>query len=118
MKPLTDAIIDAVHDEKFRASEIYGAIFHSDHEGKSVIEEQRDTARREGGEFDYWFANLWTLIKQDKDDDIQIVKDKRRCLKQMLSRAENATHQWIQVAAMCKKAIETLNNRTDYEEQE
>ncbi len=116
MRELYQAIKKEVNSEQFRASEIYGSINHSDHESYAVILEEFDEADRERRMFALDLEAFWMYCKTDHNDENP--KDKREILATLSERAVRAACEWVQVAAMCKKATETLNNRTDYEEQE
>lgn len=114
MRELYQAMRDEVTNEQSRAKEIYGEINHSDHESYAVILEEFDEADRERRMFALDLEAFWMHCKTDHNDENS--KDKREILATLSDRAIRAACEWVQVAAMCKKATVTLNNRTDEED--
>ena len=114
MRELYRAIKEEAEAERDRAKEIYGEVNHSDHESYAVILEEFDEADRERRMFALDLEAFWMHCKTDHDDNNP--KDKREVLATLFERAIRASCEWVQVAAMCKKASVTLLNRTDEEE--
>ena len=114
MRELYQAIQEEVTKEQNRAKEIYGEINHSDHESYAVILEEFDEADRERRMFALDLEAFWMHCKTDHGDVSP--NDKREILATLSERAIRAACEWVQVAAMCKKATVTLENRVDEEE--
>ena len=114
MRELYRAIKEEAEAERDRAKEIYGEVNHSDHESYAVILEEFDEADRERRMFALDLEAFWMHCKTDHNDENP--KDKREILATLSERAVRAACEWVQVAAMCRKATVTLENRIDEDE--
>jgi len=89
----------AVHNELLRASKTHGATNNSPHESYAIILEEFEEACEDTGSFDEALRDFWKHVKSN-DTTAQY-----RILSTMQDLAETAAAEWIQVAAMCEKAM-------------
>ena len=88
-----------IKNERQRADKIHPPVFNSNHEAYAVIYEELDEAQDEEEFFSIGIKKLWDLIKRDeKCEELYRV---------MYTIALRACAEWLQVAAMCEKAIES-----------
>ncbi len=114
MRELYLAMREAVTAEHEKAAELDGGINHSDHESYACILEEFDEADRERRMFALDLEAFWMHVKTDHNDEYP--KDKRVILATLSERAVRAACEWVQVAAQCKKAAVTFENRVDEDE--
>lgn len=88
-----------IKNERQRADKIHPPVFNSNHEAYAVIYEEWDEAQEEGEFFSIGIKTLWKLIKSDEKCEV--------VYKPMYNTALRACAEWLQVAAMCEKAIES-----------
>lgn len=98
-----------IHDVQFlvgqeydRSSSEFGIIHHSNHEAYAVLMEEIEEAADEHTLVDADLPRLWNLIKRNASSD-----DMCKALKSIQTHATLAACEFIQVAAMAKKAIIT-----------
>jgi hypothetical protein len=96
MKELLNEVKVSVEKEYNRAAEKFGAANNIKHESYAVILEEFEEAQHESQMFDYNLRTFWGGVRANTATNCQ--------LQQMQSIAEKAAAEWIQVAAMCKKA--------------
>ena len=89
----------SVFQEYSRAAGLFGHTNNSHHESYAVIKEEFEEANDCSVDFFEQMDKLWNNIKANVD--LVIVKDR---LVNMQELAEQASAEWIQVAAMCYKA--------------
>lgn len=103
---MLDAILTAVSkevdEELVRAREFHNPVFASNHEAYAVIKEELEEAECEHAHFKTLVSEFWTAVKCDDDALSQ------ELLLEMWQIAERAAAEWIQVAAMCRKAMASV----------
>ena len=105
MKELTAKIVQLISEEYDRATEKFGAAHNSNHESYAVILEEYEEAVENSYTFKIYLENFWMNIKNnEKDKDFPVSEQN---LPNMYDSAMYAACEWIQVAAMCHKAIIT-----------
>ena len=104
MDDLLDAVKSAAFAEYNRASIEYGLTNNSRHESYAVIKEEFEEACDEFEQFVGNLETLWRMIKKNRESGNIVER-----LERMMKFAENAAAEWIQVAAMCHKAIVSEN---------
>ena len=103
MEKLVGMVKEVVWEEYSRASKIWGQINSSDHESHSIIMEEADEANMSVCSFYDEFQKFWELVKSKN----ALPTDKIKCLERMENHAMLAAAEYIQVAAMCEKALMT-----------
>jgi hypothetical protein len=103
MKELLQSIIEAEDEELARASEKFGRCNNSHHESYGVILEEKQEAEEMAFEFDKLFSDLWDGVKRNDVNP--------ETLKAMETAAQRAAAEWVQVAAMCRKATRCESGR-------
>jgi len=98
VEKLLSEVQASVCNEYQRAAEEFGAAHNSLHESFAVILEELDEASDHTEMFQEQIKCFWVEIKQNK------LSETRERLPIMHMLAEQAAAEWIQVAAMCKKA--------------
>ena len=97
MKELLQAVDELACAEYDRAAAKFGPAHNSPHEAYAVIFEEFEEAREDIHAFNYHFQNYWGSIKANAPNE--------NFLKNMHRIAEHAAAEWVQVAAMCLKAL-------------
>ncbi len=82
-----------------RAANKFGPKNNSPHESFGVIKEEYDEAKDEAYKFKQAFWAYWDSVKSNDH------KRSKNLLAEMKQYAEKAAAEWIQVAAMCRKAL-------------
>lgn len=98
MKDILIEIDRIVADELERANKVY-PLFHSDHEGVAVIEEEIMEAKTDIGMLDCLFGNLKSNVYRDNIEHIK----KINLVESIRNNASLAAAELIQVIAMCDK---------------
>ena len=99
MDKLLAEVKAAVQAEYNRAAEVNGATFHSQHEAYAIILEEVEEAEHEARKAMERLTRYWLSIKANGESN--------RELPYIQQRAERAAAEWIQVAAMCHKAMQS-----------
>ena len=92
----------AVTAEYERAAEKFGKKHNSAHEAFAVILEEYEEAIEDTQRFRNVLHTFWGVIK----GDIQNLEYKQQILDEMYTMARMAACEWVQVAAMCHKALQ------------
>ena len=101
MNELLSDIDRAVASELARANAKYGDKHHSPHESYAVILEEVEEADDEIDAFKTSLQSYWNSIKRNMGG---------KCfLEIMHEQAKNAAAEWVQVAAMCRKALDSID---------
>lgn len=79
-------------------------MFHSDHEAYAVIKEEIEEASFEFVSLENYLGNLWHKVVEDEPN-------KKRIYDEMKKASIRAIQEAIQVAAMCDKAIASIEWR-------
>ncbi|MPM52190.1 hypothetical protein SDC9_98946 [bioreactor metagenome] len=103
MKELLQSIIETENAELERASAKFGRCNNSHHESYAVILEERQEAEDMAVEFDKLFSDFWDGVKRN-GVNLEI-------LRAMETAAQRAAAEWVQAAAMCRKATRCDSNR-------
>lgn len=98
MKDILIEIDRIVDDELKRANKIH-PLFHSDHEGVAIIEEEIMEAKADFGMLDCMFENLKSNVYRDNTEYIR----ETELVENIRKSAELAAAELIQVIAMCDK---------------
>lgn len=106
MDKLIVEVQELVEKEYGRASAKFGCTNNSDHESYAVLLEEREEAHAECEGVDGALNYLWDLIKRNAPDE-----KKFEICKNLENRALLAACEFIQVAAMAKKAAMTVGDR-------
>lgn len=106
MDKLIEEVKILVDSEYGRAGAKFGLTNHSDHESYAVLLEEREEAHVECAGVDRALNYLWDLIKRNAPDE-----EKLEVCKNLEARAVLAASEFIQVAAMAKKAALTVCDR-------
>lgn len=101
MKELLTEVQATVFMEYGRAAKKFGKANNSPHESYAVILEEYEEAIFESECFKNRFQSFWTRIKEND------VEATQKVLPLLQEFAERAAAEWIQVAAMCYKAMQT-----------
>lgn len=118
MKDLKNTILDAASDERFRESEITGAINHSDQESLGYIRCKFKDASDSRADV-YQAVDMFEMcVRADIEGTIEMASKKKQWLVMIEQHSLMAASEFIQLAAASRKAIKTLLNRIDEEEQE
>ena len=104
MKDILIEIDRIVADELERANKVH-PLFHSDHEGESVIREEIEEAIDSFETIGTYYNNLWEAIK--KNSAIDAIEN----VNYIKLYAEYAAAELIQVVAMCDKFISSQEAR-------
>jgi len=99
MEQLLKEVHELASREYDRASEKWGGTFTNAHEGYAVLKEEYEEARDASKTFSTNFHEYWAEIKNNSFRFRDVL------LKRMLNLAENSAAEWIQVCAMCMKAM-------------
>lgn len=107
MNKLIEEVAQCVEREYGRASSDHGPVNHSDHESYAVLLEEVEEARDEVASLERSMCDLWQSIKQNTSPEtcVSLVQVQRSALL--------AACECIQVAAMAKKAILTIEERSE-----
>ena len=104
MTELSGQIMSATMDEYKRASEKYGAFNNSSHESYAVILEEYEETEEAAAHFLHSLQDYWEEVKENntvaQNGFLQVMKNS----------AIHAAMEWVQVAAMCHKAIATQSH--------
>jgi hypothetical protein len=95
--PLFSAVDTAVRSEYDRAARIHGSAHRSAHEAYAVILEEFQEAVEEQDRFRGRMDIMWKTVRRNGN----IIPDADK----LLLIAINAAMEWVQVAAMCHKAM-------------
>lgn len=106
MKELMNSVTSLIDEEYARASGVYGPLHNSDHEAYAVMLEEFQEADAERFDCECSLDKLWEQIKMDSSD-----YNKEGVLRRIECYAKLAACEFIQVAAMAKKAILTIERR-------
>ena len=106
MKELIKSVVCAECEEYGRASAKFGAVHNSDHESYAVLREEVDEAIDVLEDADNFTEAFFEMVKKNEED-----KMKLDILNLIKHRAEEAAAESIQVAAMARKAVETIERR-------
>lgn len=98
---LQTKIINLANTECERAAVLHGPTFNSLHEAFAVIQEEFEEAMDQTDIFDGHREYFWSNVKANK------IPEARGRLDAMYEFACYAAAEWIQVAAMCHKAMMT-----------
>lgn len=98
MKDLLNEVKASVMGEYDRAAAKYGKANNSPHESYAVILEEYEEAEEQANNFKNELERYWRLIKNNANTDPN--------LRLMWACAQLAAAEWIQVAAMCYKAMQ------------
>ena len=102
--------IDRLAEEEFkRANKIY-PLFHSDHEGESVIREEIEEAIVYMEAVGQAHKRLWRLVKNDDEEGANISAS------EIQDSATYAAAELIQVIAMCDKFVKSQEERNESKE--
>ena len=118
MKSLKNTIIDAASDERFRESEITGAINHSDHESLGYIRCKFKDASDSRDDVFLAVDTFEMCVRADNEDSLEMAAKKKQWLEKIEQHSLLAAAEFVQLAAAARKAINTINVRIDEEEQE
>lgn len=102
MKKLLAGVDTLVDLELGLANKDHGDRFHSLHEGYGVIREELDEAKEERQAVGDAFGDVMYYIRTGQYAEL------RECLVKMNERAQLAACEYIQVAAMCKKLLASM----------
>ena len=106
MKDILIEIDRIVADELERANKVY-PLFHSDHEGVAVIEEEIMEAKTDFKMLDCLFENLKSNVYHDNTEYIK----ESELVEGVRKNASLAAAELIQVIAMCDKFIASQEER-------
>lgn len=106
MKELKASVRTVVIEELERANEKF-PLFHSDHEGVAIIEEEKIEAKEET---DKVHKSMYWLKQQVFKDNPEAALNSVEILR---DHAINAASELIQVAAMCEKFIISRKERNE-----
>ena len=106
MEELIKSVVCAGFEEYGRASVKFGAVNNSDHESYAVLREEADEAVDVLEEVDNLTEAFFEMVKKNEEDEMKL-----DILNVIKHRAEEAAAESIQVAAMARKAIETIERR-------
>ena len=106
MEELIKSVVCAEFEEYGRASAKFGAVNNSDHESYAVLREEADEAADVLEEVDNLTEAFFEMVKKKEEDEMKL-----DILNVIRRRAEEAAAESIQVAAMARKAIETIQRR-------
>lgn len=104
MIELESAVFDETIRELERANEKHGPAFASFHEAYAVIHEEVDETLVEVKEIESLLDKLWWSVKVNRTDAFE------EYAYRISRRAMNAASEAIQVAAMCRKAINSIDH--------
>lgn len=100
MKELMKEIELVVGNELSRAAGKFGPVNNGDHESYAIILEEFEEAAEEGERFGQELSVVWKSIRENRVQKEDYLELKRR--------AVLASAEWVQVAAMCQKALNTI----------
>ena len=106
MEELIKQVINLECEEYGRASVKFGAVNNSDHESFAVLREEVDEAADCLDDVDDLTDAFFEMVKKNEEDEMKL-----DILNVIKHRAEEAAAESIQVAAMARKAIETIQRR-------
>ena len=106
MEELIKSVVCAECEEYGRASVKFGAVNNSDHESYAVLREEVDEAFDAMEDVDNLTNMFFESVKHNEEDGRKL--DILNVIKHL---AEEAAAESIQVAAMARKAIETIQRR-------
>ena len=106
MEELIKNVVCAECEEYGRASVKFGAVNNSDHESYAVLREEVDEAVGAMDDVDNLMDAFFEMVKKNEEDEMKL-----EILNVIKHRAEEAAAESIQVAAMARKAIETIERR-------
>lgn len=105
MNKLLDQVREAVISEHNRAAQLHGPAHASHHEAYAVILEEYCEAKDAKNAFMDCFQTYWDGVRHDNVSRCNIAN--------MQHYAMQAAAEWVQVAAMCKKAVAKKVNSDD-----
>lgn len=107
MEELIKQVINSECEEYGRASVKFGAANNSDHESFAVLREEVDEAMDRVEDVDGLTDVFFMMVKANEENDrkIELLKTIQHC-------AEEGAAELIQAAAMARKAIVTIERRT------
>lgn len=106
MKELKASVRTVVIEELERANKKF-PLFHSDHEGVAVVEEEKLEAKEE---IDRVHKSMWWLKNRVFNDQPEMALNSAEILR---DHAINAAAELIQTAAMCEKFIMSRKERNE-----
>ena len=109
IKPLIPPVEALVQEELARASEQFGGRHHSPHEAYAVMLEELQEAQEESGDAHQMIDLYFYHVKGNSEP-----KYMQSTLRDLLNHSINAACEFIQLAAMCEKALrgyETEDNQ-------
>ena len=106
MEELIKSVVCAECEEYGRASVKFGAVNNSDHESYAVLREEADEAIDAMEDVDNLMDIFFEMVKKNEEAEMKL-----DILNVIRHRAEEAAAESIQVAAMARKAIETIQRR-------
>lgn len=106
MKELKASVRTLLIEELERANEKF-PLFHSDHEGVAIIEEEKLEAKEA---FDHVHKSMWWLKNRVYKDQPERAQNSVEILRDS---AINAAAELIQTAAMCEKFIMSRKERNE-----
>lgn len=98
---------NVINSEYYSAALDHGRINHSDHESYAIIKEEFDEHMDEVVRTSLCLEEFWKLVKADGCDDAKL-----ESLKELDRKAMLAACEIIQVAAMARKAMLTIDERS------
>lgn len=106
MKELLNEVDKAIQNEYDRAKEKFGPYHNSPHEGYAVILEEVEEAEEDRETFRHLLEWYWSRIKKNDASAYQTAVAMEKV-------AAHAAAEWIQAAAMCRKAIHTAEIKAE-----
>jgi len=107
MTQMHEFLTQAIYSEMLDAQAKHGCYFNSDHEASAVIREEVEEFNFEVKNVKDCFKDYWDAVKSDDADDILT------CIKTLESSVKLALCELVQVAAMCAKAIRTIEQEDE-----
>lgn len=106
MKHLIGLVKNVITTEYSVAALEHGRVNNSDHESFGIMLEEAQEASQEVGLVTTALENFWNKVKMDSDDSLKLED-----LKSLECHAMLAACEFIQVAAMARKATLTIRER-------
>ncbi|MCL2197290.1 MAG: hypothetical protein FWB80_00045 [Defluviitaleaceae bacterium] len=103
-----ECVKTAVEKEYTRAAEKFGATNNSPHESYAVILEKHEEAANKMLVFEHTLQQFWDDVKNNN------TMSAKSFAESMMYQAESIIAEWIQVAAMCKKAALSFEKQVIY----
>lgn len=108
MERLIAEVIECIDSEYGRASEKFGSTNNSDHESYAIILEEVEEAQQELSYLKGDLSALWSSVKMNSSDEHKLNECSAVERTALLAACE-----FIQVAAMAKKAAITIRTRQE-----